>query len=48
MFKKWKHLRDYKDLNWPRQIAPETLSQKYPAQNRSGGVAKVVVPAYQV
>jgi hypothetical protein len=26
----------------PRQIVFETLSQKYPTQNRAGGVAQVV------
>jgi hypothetical protein len=29
----------------PRQIVRETLSQKYPIQNRAGGVAQVGVPA---
>jgi hypothetical protein len=31
----------------PRQIVHETLSQKYPSQKRTGGVAQVVGPEFK-
>jgi hypothetical protein len=34
--------KDQEDRGSPRQIVRETLSQKYPTQNRAGRVAQVV------
>jgi hypothetical protein len=44
--KKKAEIRRIKVQNQPRQIVPETLSQKNPSQKRAGGMAQAVrVPA---